>query len=352
MIEPDDHPALELFRELLEEPAPSGFENGLAAVIVDKLEEWGYEPVKDAAGNVVVLFDGLNADAPLVCYAAHMDEIGFMINRIEPDGRLRAIQHGGLHPWKAGEGPVEIITDQGDRLPGVLSFGSTHGEAKCPTWETAAIVTGLSAEQLNDRGVRCGSPGVLARHVCQPVILGPDDDPLVGAWTFDDRFGCVTLLRILKKLKDDELEPLCPTMVAFTVREEIGGYGARYLASLNFPDIMIAVDGAPMTPEVDLALDGRPVMWAKDRIGSYDHQLIVTFQEIGRELDIGVQTAVYKTSATDATLAMQSGATGRIACFGHPRENSHGFEVTRLSLFDNVMNILLTFIVRWEGDDS
>lgn len=349
MNEPEDHPALDLFRELLEEPSPSGFEDGVAAVIVDKLEEWGYESVRDAAGNVIVLFDGLNSEGPLVCYAAHMDEIGFMVNRIEPDGRLRAIRHGGLHPWKAGEGPVELITDHGERLMGVLSFGSTHGEAECPTWETAAILTGLTVDELAEKGVRCGSPGVLARHVCQPVIFGQSDDPLVGAWTFDDRLGCVTLLRILERLKNESLEPLCPTMIAFTTREEVGGYGARYLAGLNMPDVMVAVDGAPMTAEVDLALDGRPVAWAKDQIGPYDPQLIISLIEIGRDLEIGVQTAVYKSNASDASLAMAAGAAGRIACFGHPRENSHGFEVTRLSVFDNMMEILLAFMTRWEG---
>ncbi|MDJ0752658.1 MAG: M20/M25/M40 family metallo-hydrolase [Ardenticatenaceae bacterium] len=351
MTEPYDHPTLELFQELLEEPSPSGFEDQIAALIMDKLESWGYEPVTDAAGNVFVMFDG-QPEAPLVCYAAHMDEIGFMVNRIEADGRLRAIRHGGLMPWKAGEGPVEILTDRGERLMGVLSFGSTHGPSQTPTWESASIMTGLTPEELNEKGVRPGSPGVLARHVCQPVILGSNDDPLVGAWTFDDRLGCATLLRALKRLKDDGNDPLCPTIVAFTTREEVGGYGARYLASLHMPDIFIAVDGAPMTAETDLKLDGRPVAWAKDQLGPYDGQLIVDLIEIGRDLEIGVQTATYGSNASDASMAMTAGGVGRIACFGHPRENSHGFEVTRLSVFDNMLEILLTFMTRWDGRDA
>jgi len=39
----------------------------------------------------------------------------------------------------------------------------------------------------------------------------------------------------------------------------------------------------------------------------------------------------------------------RVGCFGHVRENSHGYEVARLSCFDNVHKTLVRFVTHWEG---
>ncbi|HEX6384593.1 MAG TPA: hypothetical protein VF177_07985, partial [Anaerolineae bacterium] len=84
-----NHPALSLFNELLAVPAPSGREERLAAIIRDKVKEWGYEPETDGAGNVLVRLDGRSANAPLCCFAAHTDEIGLVVTKVEPDGTLR-----------------------------------------------------------------------------------------------------------------------------------------------------------------------------------------------------------------------------------------------------------------------
>jgi hypothetical protein len=39
-----------------------------------------------------------------------------------------------------------------------------------------------------------------------------------------------------------------------------------------------------------------------------------------------------------------AGLAPRIACIGHPRANSHGFEVLRLSVFENVVRTLAAFL--------
>ena len=39
-----------------------------------------------------------------------------------------------------------------------------------------------------------------------------------------------------------------------------------------------------------------------------------------------------------------SGAAPRVATVGIVRENSHGYEVARLSVFDNLLNTLIRFM--------
>lgn len=342
--------ALNFYKELLSTPSPSGREAELAKKINVIIKGWGYETEFDNAGNLLVFVEGSKQIKPVVCYASHMDEIGFTVSQILPDGRLKAFRRGGLYPWKMGEGPVEILTNQGDTIKGVLSMGAGHQLSADHgiTWDNVTILTGLSPEALAQAGVTSGAAGVMAREMCGPVLFGDPADPLVGSWTFDDKMGCVALLRLLKRIHQGDLKPKCSSLFAFTTREEIGGLGARHLALTRQPDVFIAVDGSPMPPSAGLTLD-KPALWMNDRLAPYDIGLAEQLINCGERLEIEVQRATYNVSASDASLVTHVGGTGRIACFGHPRENSHGFEVAKLSVFDDILEILALFLSEFEG---
>jgi putative aminopeptidase FrvX len=62
-----------------------------------------------------------------------------------------------------------------------------------------------------------------------------------------------------------------------------------------------------------------------------------------------LQPAVYASTASDASMVYAVGGAERVACFGHVRENSHGYEVARLRVFDNVLNTLLQFVTHWRA---
>ena len=344
-----EHPAVKLLTELLQVPSPSGWESGMTAVIQQKLDEIGYQHELDAAGNVLVRLEGRgDPAAPLTIFASHMDEIGLVVTRIEPDGRLRASHSGGLLPWKLGEAPLQILGDE-ETITGILSMGSTHGGDlgnKAITWADVHILTGLSPTQLQARGVRVGSPGVPVQAGRGPFLFGDPADPLIAAWTFDDRAGVMTLLRLLARLKEEAIQPPQPTIIAFVTSEELGGHGAKHLARQERPEIFIAIDGAPIPAGVPLQIDGRPAAWSKDSAATYDRRLIQQFSQAARAAGTELQTAVYDGAASDASLLAYAGLAPRIACFGHPRENSHGYEVARLAVFDNVLNTLVQFIKR------
>lgn len=346
-----DHPILSLFSDTLAVPSPSGHEERLAHVVRDRLSSWGYTHHTDGAGNVLVRLPGHHPGAPLCCIAAHMDEIGMVVTRIESDGSLRVSRSGGLHPWKLGEGPVDIIGDN-QTIVGVFSFGSTHTPRATDTaiaWEQTRVLTGLAPDRLRAAGIRPGSPAVPIHQVRGPVLFGDPDDPLVGAWTFDDRMGVVALLRLLQILKRDSLQPHHPTIIAFTVHEEGGGHGAKVLAHNEKPETFIAIDGCPIPPGAPLELDGRPGVWSKDRYTIYDQRLLGALCQAARDAGTELQPVVFESTASDASLAYSVGAAQRVACFGHVRENSHGYEVARLSVFENVVKTLVQFVTTWEG---
>lgn len=349
-MDPMAHPAVALLASMLAIPSPSGYESMTAAFVRTKLDELGYQAVTDATGNVLVRLDGLNPQAPLVCYASHMDEIGVFVQRIDDDGRLHIQPLGGLHAWKLGERPMVILGDRAYAI-GVASMGGGHGASGAQDigWERIRLTTGLTKVQLAEMGIRPGTPAVPVHDGRGPVVLGDLQDPLVAAWTFDDRMGVVTLIRLLEWLRTEGKHPAAPAIIAFTVQEEVGGAGAKVVAQRERPDVFVAIDGCPVLPTVPLALDGRPGIWTHDKLAPYDPRLVRDLLASAQWAGTELQPAAYHVSASDASMVFDAGLAQRIACFGHVRENSHGFEVARLSVFDHLLATLATFVTSWTG---
>ena len=340
------HPFLALMDELLSVPAPPGREERLAQIVRAKLDALGLAHETDPAGNVMVRVPGADPHAPVAALAAHMDEIAVVVTAIEPDGSLRVARSGGLLPHKVGERPFVVVGD-GEPVTGILSLGSTHtpDAGKGPVeWKQARIITGMSPEGLAQAGVRVGSSAVPAAEGRGPVVLDGAEDPLVAAWTFDDRAGVATLLRLLEAIGQEGVTPGRPLLVAFTVHEEGGCHGAKVLCQRERPEIFVAVDGCPVVPGSALKLDGRPGVWSKDVKVNFDQRLVADLCRAAREAGTELQVAVFEAAYSDASAVYDVGAAPRVATVGQVRENSHGYEVARLSVFDNLLRTLVEFV--------
>ena len=340
------HEVLERFRSLVCIPAPSSREHQIAATICEQLQAMGLQPERDAGGNVMVEVPGRDPELPLWCYAAHMDEISMVVTRIRPSGDLEVARSGSLYPWKLGEGPVEILGDK-ESVVGIFSMGSMHiplSERKPVGWEGVWITTGMTETELAEAGVRPGSLAVLHASRRGPYLFGSPDNPMVAAWSFDDRMACALLLELLAYMQATGEQPLHPSLFAFTHNEEVGGWGMKNLARMKAPETIIALDLAPTPPGTPLQMDDRPAIWSKDSHGHYDHGLILELLAAGREVDVDLQTVVYERAASDASIAYTAGLTERALCFGWVCGNSHGFETMRLGALRNIMLTLHRFV--------
>jgi putative aminopeptidase FrvX len=352
----DQHPDLCLLADLLQIPAPSGREERMAAEIARRISTLGCQAQTDPQGNVWTTIEGSDPSLGAVAFASHMDELAMVITAIEPDGRLRVQRSGGLHPWKLGECPVEIVGDGEATIPAHLSFGSGHtNDPKDPitqfasgsrgiTWSDCHLITGLSPQQLRTAGIRIGSCAVPIAAVRGPHLLGPEDDPLVSAWILDDRGGSVTLLRLLERIQKTALAPHRTTHFCFTVQEEGGLLGAKGWAHRNPVEIFIAVDSSPIPTGVPLELDGRPAIWSKDSGAHFDQRLIRDLAAAAKRAGTEFQYAVYSAAASDATGVFSSGLAPRTATVGYPRANSHGYELCRLSVFEHLTAALFAYL--------
>ena len=124
-----------------------GDEREIEAVVLREFAATGAKTWQDGMSNIIAHVPG---DGPRVVVAAHKDELGLIISHMAEDGVLRVLPLGGPRPWKYGEGPIDIIADDGQIIPSVLSLGSTHtrsgpvGEfhkgTRTPDWDDVTLV--------------------------------------------------------------------------------------------------------------------------------------------------------------------------------------------------------------------
>lgn len=336
---------LALLAELLSCHGPNGDEREIDAVVLREFKATGARSWQDGMGNIVAHVPG---DGPRVMVAAHKDELGLIVTHVPADGRLLVLPLGGPYPWKYGEGLFDVIADDGAIVPAVLSFGSTHTRSgamgefrrgeRTPGWDDVTLFTGLDATSLKQRGVHIGSRAVVARERKQLLRL-PNDH--VASFALDDRMGLVSLIAALRQLVQ---EPGGADLyLVATTGEEIGFLGARRAAQVIRPEIMIALDTSPVTPDTPTAVDARPVIWYGEE-GWNTKADCDTLLRLAGELGFGAQPVVYDAAGSDAGGVQRVGTAERTMAFGFARTNSHGYEIACGESLVNVTRLLLAYL--------
>ena len=345
---------LALLSELVACHSPPGEEREIDSVLQREFKATGAPVWSDETGN---LYARLAGSGPKVMICAHKDEIGMIVTEVQDDGRLGVQNCGGSRPWKYGEGPVDLITDDGQTLRGILSVGSVHTRTgpvreldttRPLTWDLLTIFTGSTPDDLEDAGIHVGSRAVVARERKQLQRLGR----YIASFALDDRMGLVSLIAALREMSRRTTRisdnPLDLYFVA-THGEEIGMLGAVRAAQLLQPDLCIALDTSPVAHGTPLIVDARPVVWYGER--AYHNKADCDkLLALARELGFGAQACVYAASGSDAGRLKQAGLAGRTVCFGYPRENSHGFEIAHADSLVNVSELLLAYLASLAQD--
>ncbi|HJJ78591.1 MAG TPA: M42 family metallopeptidase [Methanocorpusculum sp.] len=211
----------------------SGAEGAVAKIIRDEIAPYVDEIKTDRMGNLIAVKKG---DDFKIMLAAHMDEIGLMVQYIDEKGFIRFVGVGGWYNPVLVSPRVILRGEKGD-IPGVLGMKPPHvmeeADRKKPI-ELANLfidVGAHSAEEVEAMGITVGTT----------VTIDRDYQPLAGTVVtgkaLDNRVGCAMLIGALK-----EMETKHTIYAVFTVQEEVGLKGAKTAAfSLN-PDVAIATD--------------------------------------------------------------------------------------------------------------
>ncbi|QIA27532.1 M42 family metallopeptidase [Thermaerobacter sp. PB12/4term] len=219
-----------LLARLSEARGVSGDEGAVRELILEAVRPHIDAYRIDSMGNLLVV-KGKDKPGPRVMVAAHMDEVGLMITRIEKSGLLRFAKVGGLDDRLL---PGKRVRVGPDGVPGVIGSKPIHLDRKAssvtPADELYIDIGATSCEEA-EKLVR---PGQYATFDTAFGELGQ------GCWkgkAFDDRVGCALLAALLEEEYD------FPFYAAFTVQEEIGLRGAATAAYTIAPDVALVLEG-------------------------------------------------------------------------------------------------------------
>jgi putative aminopeptidase len=233
---------------LTETYGASGHEEAVREKVKTLLPSWA-KPETDAAGNLVLQLGTAkpNSNAKKIVFVAHMDEIGYQVRSIEPDGRLLMdVLGGGYTEYFLGHVMLLHKAD-GSTVGGVLElpamwdqsgFEWPHGPKAMD--EPAHMYVGThSAEETHNLGIKVGDWATVPKQYRR--LIGTR----ANARSFDDRVGCAALIEAVKALGQD----LGDRQVTFiwSTEEEVGLKGAAATAERmakegNVPDFVFAID--------------------------------------------------------------------------------------------------------------
>lgn len=245
---------LDFLKEYVATPSPSGYEMRLGGqkVWIDYVKQYADSVETDEYGNAYASY-GEGKDFR-VLLDAHADEIGFFVFDITDKGFIKIGTLGGSDITIAPSSRVDIWIKKGESVKGVFGHPAIHVHKRKfeNKIEKTFIDIGVSTrEEVEAKGIVIGSPITMVDGYME---LG---DYHCGR-SLDDKIGGFITAQVLRRLKEENIELPFELVIANTVQEEVGLYGAKMCAQLMNPDVAIAIDVTHDTesPAYDKNLQG------------------------------------------------------------------------------------------------
>ena len=227
-------------KDLVALTGPSGMEDDVVEYIVTELALTGIKAKVDPLGNVIAIREGTGG--PTVMISVHADEIGFIVKKIEPDGYIRFEKLGG------GDNRILLaqrvwVRGENGQVLGVIGCKSAHlsnAEERSkvvPQQDLYIDVGAVSDAEVRAAGIEVGDPVSFASEL---HALGASKGQRLIGKAFDDRLGCVILLRLFRELGGEQLPATINGI--FSVQEEVGLRGAKTASYQLEADVALAVD--------------------------------------------------------------------------------------------------------------
>ena len=302
---------LQLLQQLADAHGPSGFEEPVRKIMVERMRPLADKLSYDGLGSVIAT---QGTAGPRVMLDAHMDELGGMIRRVTPEGWLTMQMLGGWldqalldQRWTilGSKGPVRAIT-------GIRDIHIVPQDERTKTWPRESVfldVGAKSAAEVAAMGLAVGDP--VAPDAPFAVMNGTQNY-LGKGW--DDRVGCAVLIEAMQRLQHARH----PNQIFFvaTVQEEIGLRGAHTSSELVKPEIGIAIEGGVVRDapgvhpeEAQEVLGAGPAMFLYDSSALPNRKLVALVRQTALEQKIPLQSDLVQGYGDDSA-EMQKASGG------------------------------------------
>lgn len=309
----------ELFKNLCNAKGISGREDEVRKLILSEIEPHAQCRV-DALGNIIAFKKGKSEASSKVMLAAHMDEVGFMVNYITESGFIKITPVGGIDR-RVVYGRRVLIGE--NDVVGVIGAKAVHllksdEREKVPDFSEMYVDIGAESRGEAEKYVKIGDSVYFDSDV---YSFG---DGFIKGKAIDDRAGCALLIDMIKGEQPYDL------YFVFTVQEEVGTRGAKGAAFSLMPDKAIVVE---TTTAADIGgVDGEkrvcelgkgPVVSFMDRGTVYDRELYDLAFRIAEREKIPCQTKTLVAGGNDSSAIHVSAGGVRTAAVSLPCRYLH-----------------------------
>ncbi len=342
----------QLLRNLTQAHGLPGYEAEIRALVRRCLEPMGHIE-QDRIGSIICRSGD---DGPRVMLAAHMDEIGLMVNHMTDEGFLRFLPLGSWWGQVLLGQRVIVKTGKGD-LRGVVGTKPPHMLEREEKYKGVELkdmyidIGATSKAELEEAGVRLGDPAAPDASF-QTLLNGR----VYMAKAFDDRVGVALMIEAMRCF----FRAPHPNVLfgAGTVMEEVGCRGGRTSANVVDPEAAVILecdvcgDVPGINPEESrLKLGGGPslVLMESGLIPNLKFRDLVI--DTARELDIPLQFSAGLGGSTDGGRIHLHGGGVPTVVLGVPARYIHTVAgILHRDDFDRALRLLVALIGKLDAE--
>lgn len=349
--------SLILLEELTQADAVPGHEEEVQRIFSERLKGVG-EIRTDGIGNIFCTKAGSGSShgaAPRVMLDCHMDEVGFLVQRVTPAGYVKFVPVGGWWEHTLLAQRVQITTKKG-KVPGVIGSTPPHLLGEDARKKVLALqelyidIGAANAEQaFEEFGVTPGCP--IAPY---SPFMALKRGGFYSAKAFDNRVGVALVIEATSRLGKHPNT----VIAAACAQEEVGMRGAKAAVNSAEPDVAIVLEAPPADdlPGTNPAdMQGRlgggcqirlfdPTMIANPRLCDFVVQVAL-------QNGIRHQIAVRHTGGTNAGAIHLSGRGVPSIVLGVPTRYIHSHvSIINIEDYNATLELLLNLIPRLDAE--
>lgn len=236
-------------KELVDLVGVSSREEEVIRYIFPKFKEYSEDVHVDKLGNVILKIPSKKKNAKKIMIFAHMDEIGFIVRKIEPDGFLRIERIGGVSTQILPGFVIDLLGKKGV-VKGIIGTPAHHfikpeDKFSVPQVEKLYIDIGAkSDEEVFQMGIDVGTFGVFEFRYLEM------SNRIVCGKALDDRAALAVILQFLEESKDISCE--WDIYIVAAVMEEFNIRGILPAVHKIKPDAMLGIDITPSCDTPDM----------------------------------------------------------------------------------------------------
>lgn len=340
---PNVDETIQLMKELVSIPSPSGNTNEVITYVEKFLGELQIETYRNRKGGLIATLPGKDNDHQRML-TAHVDTLGAIVKEIKPSGRLKLDLIGGFN-YNSIEGEYCLIeTSAGKKYSGTILMHQTsvhvYKDAGKAERNQVNMEVRLDEVVKNEADVRA-----IGIEVGDFVSFDPrvqiTESGFIKSRHLDDKASVAILLQLLKTIKEQNITLPYTTHVLISNNEEIG-YGGN---SNITPETVeyLAVDMGAMgdgqsTDEYTVSI------CAKDASGPYHYELRKRLVQLAEENGIDYKVDIYPYYGSDASAAIRAGHDIIHGLIGPGIDSSHAFERTHKTSIEHTAKLLYHYI--------